>query len=81
VYLTGADPKLLTRTWQEVMDHIVQRRGGENRRRWAVAIQDENFDGIRHRIVAETRPEHFDMALADGKPPQTFIFAASTTMR
>ncbi|MEY4384975.1 MAG: hypothetical protein RLY20_258, partial [Verrucomicrobiota bacterium] len=26
VYLNGADPKLATRTWQEVMEHIVSRK-------------------------------------------------------
>lgn len=67
VYMAGTDPKLLTRTWQDVMDHIVQRRGGDTRRRWAVAIQDQNFDCIRNLKVVETRPEHFDKALADGK--------------
>jgi hypothetical protein len=32
-----------------------------------VAIKDPNFDCIRNLRVAETRPEHFDKALADGK--------------
>jgi integrase len=32
-----------------------------------VAIKDENFDCIRKLSVAETRPEHFDRALPDGK--------------
>jgi integrase len=68
VYLSGSDPQLLQRTWQDVMDQIVQRRAGETKRRWTVAIQDENFDGIRNLKVVETRPEHFDSALADGKP-------------
>ena len=67
VYLNGADPKLGTRTWQEVMDSIVSQRTDETRRRWEVAIKDKNFDGIRNRTVAETRPEHFYKALEDGK--------------
>jgi len=67
VYLNGADPKLATRTWQEVMEHIVMRKKDETKRRWEVAIKDENFDCIRNLRVAETRPEHFDKALADGK--------------
>jgi integrase len=67
VYLTGADPELVTRTWQDVMNHIVRRRGGETRRRWTVAIHDKNFDCIRELAVAETRPEHFDQVLTDGK--------------
>jgi integrase len=67
VYLNGADPKLATRTWQEVMENIVSKKTDETRRRWDVAIKDRNFDCIRKLHVAETRPEHFDRALADGK--------------
>jgi integrase len=67
VYLNGADPNLATRTWQEVMEHIVTKKKDETRRRWETAIKDSNFDCIRNLCVAETRPEHFDRALADGK--------------
>jgi len=67
VYLNAADPKLGTRTWQEVMEHIVARKSDETKRRWEVAIKDKNFDCVRNLRVAETRPEHFDRALADGK--------------
>lgn len=67
VYMNGADPKLATRTWQEVMEHIVERRTDETRRRWEVAIRDKNFNSIRKVRVAETRPDHFDRVLADGK--------------
>ena len=67
VYLNATDPKLATRTWQEVMENIVAKKTDETRRRWEVAIKDRNFDCIRNLRVAETRPEHFDRALADGK--------------
>jgi integrase len=67
VYLNATDPKLATRTWQEVMQHIVEKKTDETRRRWEVAIKDKNFDRIRNLKVAETRPEHFDRALADAK--------------
>jgi hypothetical protein len=67
VYINGADPKLGTRTWQEVMEHILESKTDETRRRWEVAVKDKNFDCIRDLAVAETRPEHFDRALADGK--------------
>lgn len=67
IYINGADPKLATRTWQEVMEHIVARKKEETKHRWETAIKDANFDCIRNLRVAETRPEHFDKALADGK--------------
>jgi hypothetical protein len=65
VYINGADPKLGTRTWQDVMEHIVERRTGETCRRWEVAIKDKNFDCIRKLRVAETRPDQFHRALAE----------------
>jgi integrase len=67
VYLNATDPKLATRTWQEVMETIVAKKTDETRIRWETAIKDKNFDCIRNLCVAETRPEHFDKALADGK--------------
>jgi hypothetical protein len=67
VYLNGADPKLATRTWQKVMEHIVARKKDETKQRWETAIKDANFNCIRNLHVAETRPEHFDKVLADGK--------------
>jgi integrase len=67
VYLNATDPKLATRNWQEVMEHIVARKRDDTRKRWETAIKDHNFDCIRHLPVAETRAEHFDKALADGK--------------
>jgi len=67
VYLNATDPKLATRTWQEVMEHIVEKKIDETRRRWDVAIKDKNFNRIRNLKVAETRAEHFDRALDDGK--------------
>jgi integrase len=68
VYLAGSDPKLSSRTWQTVMDHLVQIHRGETARRWSVAIEDENFNSIRNLPVVETRPEHFMKVLTDGKP-------------
>jgi hypothetical protein len=67
VYLNATDPKLATRTWQEVMENIVAKKTDETRRRWEVAIKDRDFDCIRHLRVDETRPEHFDRVLADRK--------------
>ncbi len=41
-YLNAADPKLGTRTWQEVMEHITSKK-----------TKDANFDSIRALCVAE----------------------------
>jgi len=57
-YRNATDPKLATRTWQEVMEHIVEKKTDETRRRWDVAIKDNNFDRIRNLKVAENRNPH-----------------------
>jgi integrase len=67
VYLNGADPKLATRTWQDVMENIITKKTDETLKRWETAIKNKNFDCIRNLHVCETRPEHFDRVLADGK--------------
>ena len=67
VYLNATDPKLVTRTWQEVMENLLTKKAGSTLRRWETAIKDRNFDSLRNLCVAETRPEHFDRALAGGK--------------
>ena len=66
-YLDAADPKLVTRTWQMVMEQIVSEKNGSTRVRWATAIQDKNFDGFRNLPILETRSDHFLAALADRK--------------
>lgn len=49
------------------MADIVGKKSDETKRRWEVAIKDKNFDFIRNFPVCETRSEHFDKVLADGK--------------
>jgi site-specific recombinase XerD len=56
-YLRAADPKMITRTWQEVMDAIVAQKHGETQRRWLVAIRDHAYDAIRQRPLIETAAE------------------------
>jgi site-specific recombinase XerD len=67
VYLNATDPKLATRTWQDVMENIITKKADETLIRWQTAIKDKNFDCLRSLKVVETRPEHFDRVLADGK--------------
>ena len=66
-YISASDPKLGTRTWQEVMEQIVSMKRAETQRRWLVAIKDKNFDSIRKLAVLETRADHFLKVLADRK--------------
>lgn len=66
-YLTASDPKLITRTWQEVMEALVALKQGTNRFRWERAIDDRSFDGIRRMALIETRGEHFLKVFKEGK--------------
>jgi integrase len=66
-YLTASDPKLVTRTWQEVMETLTASKDGTNQDRWLRAIKDRSFDHIRHIPLMETRAEHFLKVLMVGK--------------
>jgi hypothetical protein len=65
-YLRAADPKLVTRTWQEVMDAIVAQKHDETHRRWSVAIKDHAYDAIRDRPLVETTAEELLNVLKRG---------------
>ena len=66
-YLTASDPKLITRTWQEVMETLVASKSGPNQFRWQRAIQDKSFNLIRNIPLIETRADHFLKVLMVGK--------------
>ena len=68
VYLNGADPKLATRTWQDVMQDIVAKKKDETRRRWDVAIKDANFESVakyHHRMPFILNPDQYDLWLGE----------------
>jgi hypothetical protein len=66
VYLNATDPKLATRTWQEVMENIVSKKTDETRRRWEVAIKDRNLTASAN-CRGGNAPGAFRPGLADGK--------------
>src|SRR5436190_13681024 len=43
-YLLASDPTMITRTWNEVMQSIIESKTGETQRRWKVAARDTAFD-------------------------------------
>ena len=67
-YLMGTDPKMVTRTWQEVMEKVVSLKHGPTKHRWSIAIRDRAYDGIRRLPLLETRAEHFLKAMENDKP-------------
>jgi len=56
-YLRAADPKMITRTWQEVMKAVLEQKHGETLRRWQSAVKDPAFDCIRQRPLLDTTAE------------------------
>lgn len=56
-YIRAADPKMVNRTWADVMSAILDRHEGETLRRWKTAVKDRAFDAIRKRPIVETTAE------------------------
>jgi integrase len=65
-YMIAADPAIITRTWQQVMEAIVATKTGSTRTRWEVASKDKAFDLIRNRKLVETTGEQFLEVLRKG---------------
>ncbi len=65
-YLKAADPKMVTRTWHQVMDAILEQKHGETLRRWKTAIKDPAFDCIRQRPIIETTAEELIRLVTKG---------------
>jgi hypothetical protein len=58
VYLRHSDPMVSIRTWQHVLDAIIQIKSGPTQTRWQSAAKDKAFNLIRGRILIETQAEH-----------------------
>ena len=58
VYLRHSDPMVSVRTWQHVLDEIIQIKSGPTQARWKSAAKDKAFDLIRNRVLIETQAEH-----------------------
>jgi integrase len=65
-YLMASDPAVRTRTWQDVMNAIVQLKKGSTQLRWMRAINDKAFDLIRHVRVFESTAQQFLQILTAG---------------
>jgi hypothetical protein len=74
-YLSGSDPKLVERIWQDVMDDILKDKHGPTLRRWKTAVKDEAFDLIRKQVVVTTWPTILTMCCALGPSARTSTFA------
>lgn len=66
IYWEDADPMAKTRTWQYVIDQLIQTKKGENQKRWKTVAKDKALSIIRHVLVIETQAEHFLDVLKTG---------------
>jgi hypothetical protein len=54
------------RTWQHVLEAIIQIKTGPTQACWKSAAKDKAFDLIRNRILIETQAEHLLEVLRAG---------------
>lgn len=65
-YLSAVDPKLATRTWDDVMQDIIQDKTGPTRRRWDSAIKDPALHFLKPKVAVTTLPDDFLAVLRAG---------------
>jgi len=65
-YLVGADPKLVERTWNFVMQEFCSRGKESTRQRKLRAIRSKSFDLIRNRKLVETTAEDLGAVMKAG---------------
>jgi integrase len=58
-YMAGSDPQASTRTWQAVLNAIIESKaaGSENQYRWKTFSKDEALDLVRNRPLLDTTPD------------------------
>lgn len=66
-YLSGSDPQMLTRTWKQVIDAIIELKDGqETKHRWVIASKDKAFRTILDTPLLKTMPEQLLRVLKRG---------------
>lgn len=76
-YLAAGDPRANTRTWQDVMDYLLQSKAGssqQTRERYESAVKDPGFDPIRNLPLIHTTAETLYQVLKDSGKPSTNMF-------
>jgi len=56
-YMVASDPKMPERTWQDVIDFIVDQKSGPNRRRWKSFSKDKALPSLWKMRVVDTRAD------------------------
>ena len=66
VYLAQSDPKILTRTWQDALNALIETKRGSTKARWLRAAKDKAVSLILNRVIIETQAEEFLRVLRAG---------------
>jgi hypothetical protein len=66
VYLKHSDPMVSIRTWQHVLEAIIEIKSGPTQARRKSAAKDKAFNLIRDRVLIETQAEHLLEVLRTG---------------
>lgn len=69
-YLAAGDPRVQTRTWQDVMEYFLQSKEGlceKSRERYESAVNDPSLNPLRQIPLIETTAETFYGVLREGK--------------
>jgi hypothetical protein len=73
IYLSAADPALMTRTWSDVMKVMIQRGGESTQARTSRAFDSKPFNLIRHKVIHQTHSTDF-LAVLKNKRRQTIHY-------
>lgn len=76
-YLAAGDPNTNTRTWQDVMNYLLQSKEGtseKTRERYESAVKDPAFNPIRNLPLIHTTAETLYKVLKDSGKPCTNMF-------
>jgi integrase len=65
-YLGAADLQLTKRTWDDVMQDVIQDKSGATRHRWETALKDPALHFLKPKVVVTTLPEDFLAVLRAG---------------
>jgi hypothetical protein len=65
-YLAASDPALTNRTWQHVINAIIETKTGDTRHRWETAAKDHALDRVRDLPLVKTQAEDILDAIKRG---------------
>jgi site-specific recombinase XerD len=66
-YLAAGDPKVASRTWQDVIAETTKNKTGLTRKKWESSMRNPALNELRTLRLMETRVEHFSKALETGR--------------